>query len=98
MCHQVYVNGRFAGATIDAEQRQMIVQIPTSFESAVRIEVFAVPPKELHIDLSAEIARPPAKRSGEDKFAAQSESAGRGNREHFLRRRQRRNRLRPAAQ
>jgi len=59
MLHQVYVNGRFAGATIDAEQRQMIVQIPTWFESAVRIEVFAVPAEEAHIDLSTEIAQPP---------------------------------------
>jgi hypothetical protein len=59
MLYQVYVNGRFAGATIDAEQRQMIVQIPTSFESAVRIEVFAVPAEQAHIDLSSEIAQPP---------------------------------------
>jgi len=59
MLHQVYVNGQFAGATVDTEQRQMIVQIPTSFESAVRIEVFAVPAEQAHIDLSSEIAQPP---------------------------------------
>jgi len=59
MLHQIYVNGRFAGATIDAEQRQMIVQIPTSFASAVRIEVFAVPAEDAHIDLTSEIAQPP---------------------------------------
>ena len=57
--HQVYVNGRFAGATVDAEQRQLIVQLPSSFESAVRIEVFAVPAEQAHIDLSSEIAHPP---------------------------------------
>lgn len=59
MLHQVYVNGRFAGATIDAEQRQMIVQIPGSFESAVRIEVFAVPAEQAHVDFGSEIAQPP---------------------------------------
>ncbi len=58
MLHQVYVNGRFAGATIDAEQRQMIVQIPSSFESAVRIEVFAVAAEQAHTDLSSEIVQP----------------------------------------
>jgi hypothetical protein len=59
MLHQVYVNGRFAGATIDAQQRQIIVQIPASFESAVRIEVFAVLAEQVHIDLSSQIAQPP---------------------------------------
>ena len=59
MLHQVYVNGRFAGATIDTEQRQMIVQIPGSFESAVRIEVFAVPAEQAHVDFGSEIAQPP---------------------------------------
>jgi len=59
MLHQVYVNGRFAGATADTEQRQLIVQIPSSFESAVRIEVFAVPAEQAHIDFSSEIVQPP---------------------------------------
>jgi hypothetical protein len=59
MLHQVYVNGRFAGATIDAQQRQMVVQIPTSFESAVRIDVFAVPAEQAHVDFGSEIAQPP---------------------------------------
>jgi hypothetical protein len=60
MLHQVYVNGRFAGATVDAEQRQLIVQLPSSFESAVRIEVFAVPAEDAHVDFGGEIAQPPA--------------------------------------
>jgi hypothetical protein len=40
--YQVYVNGQYAGATVDSQQRQIIVQIPTSLESPVRIEVFAI--------------------------------------------------------
>jgi hypothetical protein len=31
-CHQVYLNGRFAGATLDAEQRQLVVHSPSSFQ------------------------------------------------------------------
>ena len=42
MFYQVYVNGQYAGSTIDSRQRQMIVPVPSSFESAVRIEFFAV--------------------------------------------------------
>jgi hypothetical protein len=57
--HQVYVNGRFEGATLDAQQRQMIVPMPTSFDSAVRIEVFAVDAKQAHTDLSHELIGPP---------------------------------------
>jgi hypothetical protein len=56
--HQIYVNGRYAGATIDSQQRQEIVQIPASFESPVRIEVFAVEPKYAHIDFSSDIKIP----------------------------------------
>ncbi len=40
--YQVYVNGRFAGATVEPMQRQMTVPIPLSPKAAVRIEVFAV--------------------------------------------------------
>lgn len=54
MLHQVYVNGRFAGATIDAEQRQLVVQPPGSFQSAVCIEVVAVEPKDAHVDFAEE--------------------------------------------
>jgi len=52
---QVYVNGCFAGATIDLEQRQMIVPLPMSFETAVRIEVYAVDPAEADTDFSGEL-------------------------------------------
>ena len=53
--YQVYVNGQFAGATLDSEQRQMIVQVPASLGTAVRIEVFAVEAADVHIDFSDEI-------------------------------------------
>jgi hypothetical protein len=56
---QVYVNSRYAGSTVDYQQRQMIVPIPTSLESAIRIEVFAVDPEEADIDFSNELLRPP---------------------------------------
>ncbi len=57
--YQVYVNGQYAGTTIDSQQRQMIVPVPSSFESAVRIEVFAVETEQAHADLSNELAKPP---------------------------------------
>ncbi len=60
MLHQVYLNGRFAGATIDAEQRQLVVQPPGSFQSAVRVEVVAVEPKDAHMDFADELDPPPA--------------------------------------
>lgn len=53
--YQVYVNGQYAGTTVDSSQRQMVVQVPTSFESAVRIEVFAVEANEADRDFSSEI-------------------------------------------
>lgn len=53
--HQVYVNGRYAGTTIDSSQRQMVVQVPTYFASAVQIEVFAVKANEANKDFSGEI-------------------------------------------
>jgi len=55
MLYQIYVNSRFAGVTVDSQQRQEIVHIPASFESPVRIEVFAVPPEQAHVDFSREI-------------------------------------------
>jgi hypothetical protein len=58
--HQVYVNGRFAGATIDAQQRQLVIQAPGSFETAVRIEVVAVEPKDAHRDFADQLAPMPA--------------------------------------
>jgi hypothetical protein len=60
MFHQVYVNGQYAGSTLESRQRQMIVPIPSSFQSAVRIEIFAVVAEDAHIDLSKELVSPPA--------------------------------------
>lgn len=55
MFYQVYVNGQYAGATVDSQQRQMIVQMPTSLETPVRIEVFAVEVEEANTDFSNDI-------------------------------------------
>jgi hypothetical protein len=55
MLHQVYVNGRFAGATIEPGQKQLIVPVPLSQETAVRIEVYAVEPIYADVDFSDEI-------------------------------------------
>ena len=60
MFYQVYVNGQYAGSTVDSQQRWMIVPIPSSFQSAVRIEVFAVEAKDAHINLSKELVNTPA--------------------------------------
>ncbi|MHC4212162.1 MAG: hypothetical protein ACYSWP_02195 [Planctomycetota bacterium] len=54
--YQVYVNGRFAGTTVDYDQREMVVSVPTSFSTAVRIEVFAVEPEDSVRDFSADIS------------------------------------------
>lgn len=56
--YQVYVNGRFAGTTIDTEQRQMLVPIPASLESAVRVEVFAVEAEQANNDFSNQLDQP----------------------------------------
>ena len=54
--YQIYVNGQYAGTTLEAgQQRQMIVQIPTSLEQPVRIEVFAVEANEANTNFSDEI-------------------------------------------
>lgn len=50
--HQVYVNGKFAGATLDANQRQMVAPVPLSQKYAVRIKIFAVEPEFADIDFS----------------------------------------------
>jgi len=55
MLHQVYVNGRFAGVTIDSTQRQIVVPLPLSQETAVRIEVFAVDLQNANTDFSETI-------------------------------------------
>ena len=56
--YQVYVNGKFAGATIHHKQRQMIVPVPSSFNCGIRIEVFAVEPEYADLDLSYELTKP----------------------------------------
>jgi hypothetical protein len=53
--YQVYVNGRYAGVTVQTDQRQMVVPMPTSSEAAVRIEVFAVKAEDAHVDFSGEL-------------------------------------------
>jgi hypothetical protein len=60
MLHQVYINGRFAGATVDAEQRQLVVQPPGSFQSAVCMEVVAVEPTDAQTDFADDLDPPPA--------------------------------------
>jgi len=57
MFYQVYVNGQYGGTTVDNQQRQMIVPIPTSLESAVRIEVFAVEAELADTDFSNGLVR-----------------------------------------
>lgn len=58
MFYQVYVNGQYAGSTVDSQQRRMIVPIPSSFQSAIRIEVFAIEAEDAHINLSKELVNP----------------------------------------
>jgi hypothetical protein len=55
--HQVYVNGQYAGTTLESQQRQLIVPAPTSLESPIRIEVFAVEAKNAGIDFSEELVQ-----------------------------------------
>jgi len=52
--YQIYVNGRYAGTTLDSWQRQMLVSLPASLESPVRIEIFAVEPEQADTDFSDE--------------------------------------------
>ena len=56
MLHQIYVNSRFAGVTVEPGQRQLIVPIPLSQKTAVRIEVFAVEPEYADADFSDEFS------------------------------------------
>jgi hypothetical protein len=55
--HQVYVNGQYAGTTLDCQQRQLNVHIPTSPECPARIEVFAVKAEHVDIDFSSELTQ-----------------------------------------
>lgn len=65
--YQVYVNGVFAGTTLDTSQRRMVVPIPSAFDYPVRIEVFAVKAEDADKDLSYELTNP-ASRSGKVKI------------------------------
>jgi hypothetical protein len=58
MLHQVYVNGQVGGVTLDAQQRQLVVHAPSSFQTAVRVEVIAVKPKDAHEDFACQLERP----------------------------------------
>jgi hypothetical protein len=55
LLHHVYVNARFAGATIDAEERCLPVQLPGSFLSATRVTVIAVDSRDAHVDVANEL-------------------------------------------
>jgi hypothetical protein len=53
--YHVYVNGHFAGITSDSEQREMIVQVPSCYDGAARIEVFGVEVNEADVDFGNEL-------------------------------------------
>ncbi|MHC4636085.1 MAG: hypothetical protein ACYTBP_01595 [Planctomycetota bacterium] len=53
--YQIYVNSRFAGVTVDIEQRRMVVSLPSEPETPVRIEVFGVDASDAYMDLSGEL-------------------------------------------
>jgi hypothetical protein len=55
---QVYVNSRYAGTTLDSQQRQMLISLPASFELPVRIEVFAVEAGQADTDFSDDLDCP----------------------------------------
>jgi hypothetical protein len=55
MLYQVYVDGCYAGTTVDPQQRQLVVLTPASFASAVRVEVVAVEPVDAHVDFASEL-------------------------------------------
>ncbi len=52
--YQVYVNGEYAGVTVDSEQRQLVVGLPAYEQSPVRIKVFAVGASEADTDFGDE--------------------------------------------
>ena len=55
MFYQVYLNGRFAGVTLDSQQRQLVLQPPGSFQSAMRVTVIAVAPTDAHVDYADDL-------------------------------------------
>ena len=52
--YQVYVNGKYSGSTLQPSQRQMVVQVPSSLDVPVKIEVFAVEAEDFDTDFSDE--------------------------------------------
>ena len=54
--HQIYVNSRFAGVTVDCQQAQATVPIPASEQTAVKIEVFATEAENAHLDQSSQLS------------------------------------------
>jgi hypothetical protein len=56
--HQIYVNGRLAAVTIDCEQRKITAPVPSSEQTAVRIEVFATETENAHIDQGYDLTFP----------------------------------------
>lgn len=56
--YQVYVNGRYAGSTVDSRQRWILIWLPASLESPVRIEVFAIEAEQADTDFSDELHCP----------------------------------------
>lgn len=59
MLYQAYVNGSLAAATLDPQQRQLVIQTPSSFEAAVHVEVIAVESADAHRDFASEIGYSP---------------------------------------
>ena len=55
--HQIYVNGQYAGTTQDNQQRQMVVPVPTSLESPIQIDVFAIDAENVGTDFSGELTQ-----------------------------------------
>ena len=56
--YQVYVNGKYAGTSLDTQQRRMIVPLPNCLDYLVRIEVFAVEAQDADVDFSGELDVP----------------------------------------
>jgi len=54
--YQIYINGRYAGTTVDRDQRQEIIHLPSSPHSAVKVKVFAVEDSEADVDFSSELS------------------------------------------
>jgi hypothetical protein len=53
--YQVYINGELCGFTEDVAERQAVVSFCSSWQSVIRIEVFAVEPWQANNDYSNEL-------------------------------------------